>query len=346
MTTRVQKLRLGVFMLLAFLILVGSVGTLAGLKIWNPKDRYFVRFRDSISGLELGSTVKMKGVRVGQVERINIAKDAESVIVTLSLDPGTPVTEDTRAVMTSIGITGLKFVELTGGTAHSKRIPPNTKRSIIAAGSSTLETLTGKATDIAYKMEGVLNNLLRITAEGNRTRVRRLLENADSLATNWTDVARDNKGRIRRILINVDRTTALMQKASGTIARMAEENSDHLKDTLVAAANAARSMSRAVQNLRPQKTLDTINAAATSVRKRVEDPTIDKALRSLDKAAGQMARLVSQVDKVVRQRDRQLGTIMRNLDAASANLKEFARSIKERPSLLLRGETRKQRSVP
>lgn len=346
MTTRMQKMRLGVFMLLAFLLLFGSVATLIGMQLWNPKDRFFVRFRDSISGLEVGSTVKMKGVRVGQVEKITIGKDVESVIVTLMLDPGTPVTVDTSAVMTSIGITGLKFVELTGGSTRSTRIQPNTKKSIIRAGSSTLETLTGKATDIALKMEAVLNNMLALTAEANRVRVSRLLEDADKLAVSWEHMASGNSTRIRKILGNVDRTTLMIERASGAFTKLAQNNSAKVGETLTATANAAKSLSKMAQNIKPQATLNSITAAADSVRKRVDDPAITKSLSALNATANKLTALANQLGAVVRQRDRQIGTMMENLDKASLFLKDFARSIKERPSLLLRGETRKERSVP
>jgi len=346
MTTRMQKVRLGVFMILAILILVGSVVTLAGLKLWNPRDRYYVRFHESISGLEVGSTVKMKGVRVGQVEKIIIGKDAESVIVTLSLKPKTPITDDTTAVLTSIGITGLQFIELTGGSARSRRTPPNTRTSIIRAGPSTLQTLTGKATDIALKMEGLLNNLLNITAESNQVRVARLLDDTNKLVVGWEDLARSNKGRIKKILANVDRTTSILERASGTVAKLATDNSPHIRDALQSAAGAARSLSKAVANLRPQETLNSINSAAVSVQKKVNDPAITQALTSLNSSANRLSGLVDQLSKVVTFRDRQIGTVMGNLDRASEYLKDFARSIKERPSLLLRGETRKERHMP
>lgn len=346
MTTRMQKVRLGVFMTLALLILVGSVVTLAGLKLWNPRDRYHVRFRESISGLEVGSTVKMKGVRVGQVEHITIGRDVESVIVTMSLNPGTPITKDTRAVLTSIGITGLQFIELTGGSTRSEKIQPNTKRSIIQAGPSTLQTLTGKATDIALKTEALLNNLLNMTAEGNQVRISRLLDNTDRLVVSWEDLASTNQGRIRKILTNVDRTTGILERAAGTVARLATDNSGSIKDALNSASTAARSLSRAVQNLKPQETLNAINNAAGAVQKRINDPAITQALASLNASAKRMSGLVDQLGKVVGHRDRQIGTVMVNLDRASEYLKDFARSIKERPSLLLRGETRKERRVP
>jgi phospholipid/cholesterol/gamma-HCH transport system substrate-binding protein len=211
---------------------------------------------------------------------------------------------------------------------------------------STLESLTGHATDIAVKMEALLNNLLRMTDEDNRTRVKRLLDDADRLMVAWEDMASANRGRVKRILGNVDRTTQLMERASGSVAKLADENAPHVRETLAAASNAAKSVQRAVANLNPQATLNAFTAAASSVKKRVDDPAITGAVASLSSAAQKLATLSVELGKVVRQRDRQLGSILEHLDRASANLKEFARQIKERPSLLLRGETLKERKVP
>jgi phospholipid/cholesterol/gamma-HCH transport system substrate-binding protein len=346
MSTRAQKIRLGVFMILATLLFLGSVGVLAGLKFWNPRDRYFVRFTDSISGLEVGSTVKMKGVRVGQVEQIKIGADVESVEVVLSINPTTPIPIDTEAVMTSIGITGLKFIELTGGSSKAKRLAPNTPQSHIKVGKSTLESLTGHATDIAVKTEALLNNLLRLTDEDNRVRVKRLLDNADRLMVAWEEMASTNRGRVKRILGNVDRTTGLMEKAGASVSRLADESAPNVREALAQAAGAARAVNKAVVGLNPQSTLNAISGAANSVKKRIEDPGISQAIGSLAAAANKISTLSVELGKVVRQRDRQLGSVLEHLDRASANLKEFSRQIKERPSLLLRGDTLKERKVP
>jgi phospholipid/cholesterol/gamma-HCH transport system substrate-binding protein len=347
MTTRAQKVRLGVFMVLALLLFLGAVATLAGMKLWNPRDRYHVRFSESISGLEVGSTVKMKGVRVGQVEKIEINKEnVESVVVTLTLNPKTPVPEDTRAVMTSIGITGLQFIELTGGTNRAKRITPNTPESFITPAKGTLESLTGKASDIAVKMEEVLNNLRWLTAEDNRTRVRKILDDADKLLVTWEGLGSENRPRLKRILSNVDRTTALLEKASHNVSKLVEDNSGQLKEAITAASAAAKSLQHVAQGINPQATLNAITGAATSMRKRIEDPAITHALASVNAAVSRLGTFAVDLGKVVRTRDRQLGMVMENLDRASSYLKEFARSIKERPSLLLRGETIKERKVP
>ncbi len=346
MSTRSQKIRLGVFMILALLLFLGSVGTLAGIKMFNPRDRYFIRFTTSVSGLETGSVVKMKGVRVGQVENVKIGTDVESVLVTLAMDPGTPITEDTQAVMTAIGITGLQFVELSGGSARSKRVPPNTDKSFIKSGSSVLQSLTGKATSIALKMEGLLNNLLAITTEPNRVRITSILKNTDALILSGREVVEGNTKKINRIFVSLDRATRATERAAKTLNKVIQENSDDLTDALQSAARAARGIDKAVAAIRPQATLNSITKAAHSLRKRVADPKIDEAVSALSVTAKRLSGLSGNLSSVVRARDRQLATMLKDLNSAAAYIKEFSRAIRERPSLLLRGDTMKEKRIP
>lgn len=345
MATRSQKIRLGVFMLLSFLLLFGSVGVLAGLQLWNPRDHYFVRYKESVSGLEIGSAVKMKGVRVGRVDSVTVAKNTESVIVNLALDPETPVTVDTEAVVASIGITGLKFVELTGGTAKSKRVDPNTKTSEIKAGASIMQTLTGKATDIATKMEAVLNNVLALTSKDNRERITKLLDNTTKLTGTLADIAEQNKKRVRRILAHVDRTTGALERAAASMNKLVTDVVPPIKSTLAAAANASNAVARITQKLKPQAALNEITRAAAALRKRIEDPAITKALEALRESSAMVGKLSKDVSGLVQRSGRKVGSILGNLNAAARHFKAFSRSIRERPSLLLRGETLKEREI-
>lgn len=345
MATRAQKIRLGIFMLLAFLLLVGTVGTLAGLQMWNPRNIYFARYRESVSGLEIGSSVKMKGVRVGRVDAVKVTPDAEMVEVTFALDPSAPVTVDTEAVVMSIGITGLKFIELTGGTAKSKALPPNTKKSQIKAGASMMQTLTGKATKISEKMEAVLNNMLVVTGEANRTRLAKLLDSSTRLATNYADLAEDNRKRLKRVLFNLDKATAAMEKTSKQVSTLVVDIKPNIKATLAASSSAAYSLNRAMSKLRPQATLNEITRAAKALRHRIDDPAITSALNALKTSAAQAGQLTRNLSTVVTRSSRQVGRILTHFTSTSKNFRAFSRSIRERPSLLLGGETLKERKI-
>lgn len=342
MATQAQKVRLGVFMILATLLFVGSVGTLAGLKLWNPKDRYFVRYRESVSGLEIGATVKMQGVRVGQVERVSM-DDVETVRVVLSLEPGTPIKQDTVGVISSIGITGLKFIELTGGSKHTKRMTPNTDKSEIRPGDSVVQTLTGKAIDISTKMEQVLNSLITVFDENTRTHLRSILANTDRLTASMAEAV-DPK-RVKKMIRAAERGTSALARTAKNIDQLVASVGPEIQTTLSATSSAAKSIDRAAAGLRAQRAINELSQAARALRDRIEDPAITAVLKSFKSAATLVRNVSSDVRSAVRRNDRQIGRLLSLLSNAAGNLTSFSRSIKERPSLLLRGETVKERRL-
>ena len=100
MITRAQKVRLGVFLTVSSTLLIGTLAVLAGLRLAEERDTYTIRYHMSLSGLEAGSPVKFNGVRVGRVDSIRIDReDPATVVVAVSLDAGTPVKKDTRAIV-------------------------------------------------------------------------------------------------------------------------------------------------------------------------------------------------------------------------------------------------------
>ena len=163
MATRAQKIRLGLFMMMSVVILIGGAVTLIGINVWNVKSKYFVRYTASISGLDVGSSVKMRGVRVGQVESISVNMDY--VQVNFTTMPATKIRSDVTANAVASGITGLKFIELSGGTRGAELIKPNSSKSQVKAGEAT--SLTGKAADVAEMIQAAVNNINRMI-EANR----------------------------------------------------------------------------------------------------------------------------------------------------------------------------------
>ncbi|MBK8480067.1 MAG: ATP-binding cassette domain-containing protein [Proteobacteria bacterium] len=343
MATRAQQVRLGVFIVLATLLFVVAVGALAGLRLWNPRDRYFVRYHESVSGLASGAAVNMQGVRVGTVERV-LVDDVETVRVRLALDPGTPIKADTRAVVASIGLTGLRFVELSGSSRRAPRLHPNGPRSEIRAGSSLTETITGRAIDVSQKIEQVANNLIRITDDTNRERLGSLLRHADQAAEGLAALL--ERERVGRLMTNLDRSATAMARAASAVDQLASELRPGLRAMVADGAAAMATLQRTLQRTRPQAALDEVALAARALRLRIEQPGTGQALNALRDAALTLQQLGIQLTGTLRRSDPQLARLLSVLQGAAGNLRAFAQAIRDRPSLLLRGEAVKERSLP
>jgi phospholipid/cholesterol/gamma-HCH transport system substrate-binding protein len=84
---------------------------------------YRIHFAESVSGLSLGDPVKYHGVDVGTVKAMTIdATDQRLVQVDVRLRKEAPVKTDTKATLVLKGITGVVYVELSGGTAGAKML--------------------------------------------------------------------------------------------------------------------------------------------------------------------------------------------------------------------------------
>ncbi len=116
------------------LFIIGFVIAVALFAVWlgSPGRRddvlYRIHFPESVSGLAVGDPVKFRGVDAGTVKSIiNDPDDPRLVQVDVRLRKDTPVKTDTRASLAIKGITGVVFVELSGGDKSAKPLLAETR---------------------------------------------------------------------------------------------------------------------------------------------------------------------------------------------------------------------------
>eukprot|EP01035_Chromulina_nebulosa_P049747 gene49747-67554_t len=76
MKTKVSPAIVGAFVIGAFALCVIALLSFGGVSFFSKPQRFVVYFNESIHGLDLGSPVKLRGVRVGRVTDLNIRYDA------------------------------------------------------------------------------------------------------------------------------------------------------------------------------------------------------------------------------------------------------------------------------
>ena len=124
MMTHEQKTRLGIFLAIATVIFLVVLGFFLVPKLREAGETYYINFRNtSVNGLLLGSAVRYQGVDIGKVTRIEVNHaDLDSVFVYIKVQKGFPIKRDTTAVLALAGITGVRFIDLRGGTRDSVRL--------------------------------------------------------------------------------------------------------------------------------------------------------------------------------------------------------------------------------
>ena len=308
MITRSQKVRLGIFISVASAIFISTILILSMNQFLKKRDVYYISYKNiSVIGLNVGSSVKYLGINMGTVQNISIdPEDVNSIIVSIGLNEGTPIKADVRADISSIGITGLKTIELRGGSNAAKLLKPE---SHIKPGTSLTEDITGKAEIIAEKIELVLNNIIRLTADSNQDKLMVLLEDASNAVTQLNGILNTSKPKIDRSLRNFDNSmfelSAASSSANYTLSKIEEfVASDSLEATL-------RNISQ--------------------ISEKLNNANIYTLDQEINLAVNKFNDLLYRMDLLVKYNINKFNLTMDNLNETSRYLNNAARQIDENP---------------
>ena len=174
MMTHEQKTRLAVFLSLATVIFITVAGFFIAPKLRDTGEIYVVDFRNtSVQGLIIGSLVKYRGVEVGRVVRIRVnPTDLDSILVDVKIRTDVVVKTDMTASMVYVGLTGQKYIEISGGTLAAPNL----------AARGTIPTSRGlgeKADDIVNNIETTAKRITELLSPENIAKIDAFLSNVE-----------------------------------------------------------------------------------------------------------------------------------------------------------------------
>ena len=305
MVSKAQKLRLAVFFIIGFSILLSIFVMLLGSKITEKRDIYRIVYEDtSVAGLQIGGAVLYRGIRLGRIEDIHIDKDRiTDIVVNISVKKGTPIKADQEATIVMVGITGMKQIELSGGTNESPFLKPG---ATIRTGRTFFENISDRAEVMAIKFEQIMDNIIAITNYTNQERLGSIIFNIDSI------IDRSHRP-LTQTMQNIEDITSEL-----TIATMVVNDLLAILD------------SGTVGNIVGNMERITANFAEIDVNR------INHTIQSLNEAIQRTTMTINHIDALVQKSSPDLNASIEELRETIENLNEFSRIIAEDPSLLIR----------
>jgi len=318
MVSRAQKIRLGIFLTISISILLATIGIITGSRLLKKKDTYYIRYKEmSLTGLEIGSPVKYRGLRIGRIEDMYIDEnDVTSIIVKISIDPKTPIKEDNEAVIDYLSIAaGLKMIEIMGGTNESQRLPPN---SFIKSGQSLVDTITGKAEVITEKLEMILNNFAELTSTNRQEKLYRLIDNTTATLESFRALMDTNKNSLSHTIKNIERF------------------STYLDSFMVTSNLAMTDIRKITQSPKLMTTVDNVEKITTEL----QQANLSDLIAKLAAAVEQTNSTFTHLDLTILKSRHDILSSTEILRESLEYFNEFTRLISENPSLLLRSSQR------
>ncbi len=340
MATRSEKVKLGIFLTVTACLLAGALAVLTGSEVWEERASYIIRFNQSVSGLESGAPVKQRGVRVGYVDSIRVSpKSVEQVEVRVRVQPGTPIKKDTTAYMNMQGITGLKFIELKGGSGDAERLEPGGE---IPAGTSTLQELTGRASEIGIKFEKLLNNMLSVTRPENREKFDSALRKTEKTITEFNEAANEIEELARSTREFIETNEQPLERALASV----EQTSENASSTLDHVDGLVDDLNQIAREAQVPEAVAEVRETNDLVQSRIEEMDADEAIDNVTVALKRLQHLLEQMSETIGQNKDSLRVTMQNLRSVSETLKDMSRTFQEKPYIQIFGNEPKERDLP
>lgn len=295
METRAHHVLIGAFTLLVVAAALLFALWLARSSVSRQFDYYDIVFTEAVTGLSQGGMVQYNGIKVGDVAQLHLdPKDPRRVLARIRVDGGTPVKTDTRAKLGLTGLTGVAFIQLTGGSPESRLLKPANSREIprIQADDSALSKLLAGGEDLVTRITDVIERASSLLSDENVASFGATLQHlADS-----TGAVADERADLR-VLIR-------------QLSQASRQLNDTLAQTTQLSANANQLLDQ-----QGRATLESAAAAMESIRQASEN--LDRLLRENQGALANGARGIGELGPAIRDlRDtlRSLQAITRRLD--------------------------------
>ncbi len=183
MNNKVNYTAVGIMVIAGFVLMLSFAYWLLKPSAEDEVRKYNIHFDESVLGLNIDSAVKYRGINVGKVTSLRInPNNSEQVEVLITILKTTPIKETTRAKLTSQGITGLSYINLSlggNGTAALKA-KEGEKYPIIKTEASFFERFEKSLGTVSTKLSKTLTRTSKLLDEGNQEQITLLLKSTAS----------------------------------------------------------------------------------------------------------------------------------------------------------------------
>ena len=280
----------GLFVIvLAAVLLAGVLWLASGGAFQKKYDLYRAIEDESVAGLNLNAPVKYNGVDVGKVKEIQLdTGNPNRVNLIFAIERGTPIKEDTVAVLKTQGLTGIAYVELSGGARDSPLLLLGTdgELPVIRTKPSLSARLENVLTTVLTKLDSTSNNLNAFLSDENQASFKSAL--ADIAAVAHTLAAR--KGELDAGIVNGAHTLENTSKATAQLGPVI--------DRIGRGADAIEKMGNEVA--RTSATAGkTVNSVGADVKRFTADtlPELERLLGELSALSNSLRRLTEQTER-------------------------------------------------
>jgi phospholipid/cholesterol/gamma-HCH transport system substrate-binding protein len=284
----------GAFVIVLVSAFIGAALWLASGGAFQKKfELYQAVENESVAGLNINAPVKYNGVEVGKVRQIELDKlHPELVHLLLAIERGTPIKTDTVATLKVQGLTGIAYIELSGGAFDAQ--------PLLATGGNAYPIIRTKPS-LSARLENVLATVLsKLDSTARNVDAILSVENQAAFKSALLDVS-----AVARTLAarkdSIDSSIASAEKGLGNLSRMTAQVSPKIEpliDRISRSAEAIQAFSIEMGKTSASAT-QTVDSVGADVKRFSANtlPELSRLLEDLSTLSNSMRRLSDQTER-------------------------------------------------
>ncbi len=248
MEYRSNEIKAGCFVVVSIILLIAFLIIISGLDLFKSTKIYRARFTYT-SGIEVGSLVRFGGMEVGTVKEVKISDEDNSYIeFTIEINGEVPIKEDSKVFITSIGIMGEYYIEISTGSPNSKLMPPGSMLN--CKNVTPLMMLTDTVDKLTEKLSETISGINQLLGHDNQRQINEIL-------VSLNNILKENQQSVNSMMTNMEALVANVNKMGKTFDNLLEENQQSIAGSIKQLEKTMEQSQQTIAQL--QQTIKNVN---------------------------------------------------------------------------------------
>ena len=328
----------------ALAVLLSALAIFAGVRFLSGQPLFGAGYEvvgvfDDAQGLTAGSLVRLNGVRVGDVQSVDLGPGAREVFVTLSIDGEVQIPRGSTLQTSGLSALGEVNIEITPPAGAGAGRPLTAGDTLIASTTPDIfDLIAGESNSLTARADTAL-----IGAVNTFTQLDRILERSGGDVEAVLSQLRFLTQNATQLIINeqarIDRTIASLEVAAANAGGSLTEVGRNVEDLSVVVGNDLVATSGTVRGL-AEANADSVTAVVNNLSASLRQ--LDRGLQTLDGLTANLASLTATLDTTLTSPNSSMGLLLNdpslyyNANAAAASLQQILQDFQNDPSRYLK----------
>ncbi|NLJ50534.1 MAG: MCE family protein [Alcaligenaceae bacterium] len=253
MEPKARHVLIGLFTVAISIGIVVAVFVLGKFTTTHNWQYFIVQFNESVSGLSNGSAVEYSGLKIGEVERLELQSNPNIVNAYVRINESVEIQADVKAMLSIVGVTGQSIIALSGGTKQTERLTGTPDaRAIIYATPSPLSLLFSSGEGLASSFSENLVRVKQLLSDENIESFSKILANIETITASVAEETDSIQSTIReaeQLFSSANAAVELFAEFNSSVNKLVNEQGSKALDSMVVALESVKSAAENIKSL-------------------------------------------------------------------------------------------------